>query len=81
MKTAVSINDATFRRVEAVAAKHGLNRSQFYSAAIDRYADELESSTVTVAIDSALAAALSDESFKLAVAAGRRTVTPADEEW
>ncbi|MDO5629312.1 MAG: CopG family transcriptional regulator [Mobilicoccus sp.] len=81
MKTAVSINDATFRRAEAVAAKHGLNRSQFYSLAVARYADELESADVTAAIDAALDSAPTDDAATFAAATGRRALAAGDEEW
>jgi len=42
MKTAISIPDGDFARFERVAARHGMNRSEFYAAAARRFADELE---------------------------------------
>ncbi|NII39900.1 metal-responsive CopG/Arc/MetJ family transcriptional regulator [Curtobacterium flaccumfaciens] len=45
MKTAISIPDAEFERFERVAARHGLNRSEFYRRAADRLAQELEGSS------------------------------------
>ncbi|MDQ2661454.1 MAG: CopG family transcriptional regulator [Actinomycetota bacterium] len=42
MKTAISIPDGDFERFERVAARHGLNRSEFYRLAGRRLAEELE---------------------------------------
>ena len=42
VKTAISIADTKARRHAQVAAKHNLNRSEFYTRAGDWYADELE---------------------------------------
>ncbi|WP_206443303.1 hypothetical protein [Candidatus Protofrankia californiensis] len=42
MKTAISIPDGDFERFERVAARHGMNRSEFYRLAGKRLADELE---------------------------------------
>ncbi|GAB3194368.1 CopG family ribbon-helix-helix protein [Nesterenkonia suensis] len=52
MKTAISVPDATFRRAERVAQKHGMNRSQFSARAAERYADELDATDTTSTIDS-----------------------------
>ncbi len=42
MKTAISIPNADFERFERVAARHGMNRSEFYRLAGSRLAEELE---------------------------------------
>ena len=42
MKTAISLPDRDFDRFERIAKRHGLNRSEFYRRAAQRYADELE---------------------------------------
>lgn len=42
MKTAISVPDGEFARYERVAARHGMNRSEFYRRAAERFADELE---------------------------------------
>ncbi|KLL10531.1 CopG family transcriptional regulator [Protofrankia coriariae] len=42
MKTAISVPDGDFERFERVAARHGMNRSEFYRLAAQRLADELE---------------------------------------
>lgn len=81
MKTAISVPDGTYERVERVAKKHGMNRSQFYARAAERYAAELESSDLTAAIDAAVDAANVDESIHFARAAGRETIAGVDDEW
>jgi hypothetical protein len=42
MKTAISIPDTEFEHFERVAARHGMNRSQFYRRAAGLLAAELE---------------------------------------
>lgn len=81
MKTAISVPDEIYGRVERVAKKHGLNRSQFYATAADRYADELESADITAAIDAVVDATNADESTQFATSAGRRLLTGDDEQW
>jgi hypothetical protein len=54
MKTAISVPDATFARVEAAAARLGVSRSEFFSRAADRWLDALEGADTTAAIDAAL---------------------------
>lgn len=56
MKTAISLPDRDFERIERVAARHGLNRSEFYRRAALRLADELEGgSELTALADAAIA--------------------------
>jgi hypothetical protein len=81
MKTAISVPDGTFERAERAARKHGMNRSQFYAAAADRYAQELESADVTAAIDAVVDLADADDSARFARAASVRALTGTDEEW
>lgn len=42
MKTAISLPDPDFERFERVAQRHGMNRSEFYRLAAQRFADEIE---------------------------------------
>lgn len=42
MKTAISIPNGDFERFERLAARHGMNRSEFYRRAGSRLAEELE---------------------------------------
>lgn len=81
MKTAISVPDDTFDRAERAAKKHGMNRSQFYARAADRYATDLESGDLTAAIDAVVDVVNTDESTQFAKAAGRRTITGVDDEW
>ena len=81
VKTAISVPDQTYDRAERAAKKHGMNRSQFYSAAAERYAAELESADLTAAIDAAVEQANADGSTRFAVAAGARLLRGTDEEW
>ncbi|WP_083980010.1 ribbon-helix-helix domain-containing protein [Demequina salsinemoris] len=58
MKTAISLPDADLERLDRVAARHGMNRSEFFREAGRRYADELEgASDLTALADAALARA------------------------
>jgi metal-responsive CopG/Arc/MetJ family transcriptional regulator len=54
MKTAISIPDATFARVEASAARLGVSRSEFFARAAERWLADLEDVQTTAAIDAAL---------------------------
>ena len=81
MKTAISVPDDTFDRAERAAKKHGLNRSQFYAAAAERYAGELESADLTAAIDAVVDALNADDSSRSATAVAHRALEAADEEW
>ena len=55
VKTAISVPDDTFRRVDARAAELGMSRSEFYSRAAERYLTELDGETLTAQINAALA--------------------------
>ena len=85
MKTAISVPDHVFRHVEKVAAAHGMNRSQFYTAAAERYAGELETGTVTEAVNEALDAAgsfdVTDADTGVVTDAGLRYLADSTVEW
>lgn len=81
MKTAISVPDETFNRAERAAKTHGMNRSQFYATAAERYANELESADLTRVIDAAVEMTNLDDSTRFAIAAAGRVLDPADEEW
>ena len=56
MKTAISIPNGDFERFERVAARHGMNRSEFYRLAGSRLAEELEGEAeLTVLANSVIA--------------------------
>jgi hypothetical protein len=54
MKTAISVPDETFYRVEARAAALKMNRSEFYATAAERFLDELERESLTSEINAAI---------------------------
>ncbi len=56
MKTAISVPDETFARVEAAAARLGVSRSEFYARAAERWLAALDDDGTTEAINRALEA-------------------------
>lgn len=54
VKTAISINDETFRRAEAAAAALGVSRSEFFSRAASLYLAQLDAAQVSTRIDEVL---------------------------
>jgi hypothetical protein len=57
MKTAISVPDETFARVEAMRQTLGMSRSEFFATAARRWLGELEGAEITVRINAALNAA------------------------
>lgn len=57
VKTAISVPDELFERVERFVAEAGISRSQLYATAAARYLEELEHGSVTAQLDAALARA------------------------
>lgn len=53
MKTAISIPDDDFARFERIATKHGMNRSEFYRRAAQRFCDELDGGSELTALANA----------------------------
>ena len=81
MKTAISIPDEAFRRVERHAAKLRMSRSEFFTRAAERWADELEDAELTEAINEALELAGEgdqDDAAEFMREAARRTFRRAD---
>lgn len=62
MKTAISVPDGDFDRFERVAARHGMNRSEFYRRAGQKLADELEGAAELTAVANAVIARLGQPS-------------------
>ena len=54
VKTAISLRDQTFERVNRKAAEMRMSRSEFFARAAERYLEQLESTSVTAAIDEVL---------------------------
>lgn len=81
MKTAISVPQETFEKVEQCAATLGVSRSEFYTQAVRRYLDELEAHDLPGQINSALTLAEADDSNAVAVQAGRRRVAELSGDW
>jgi len=82
MKTAISVPDLKAERHARVAAKHHLNRSEFYVQAADRYADELEGTSDLTAVADAVIARVGqpgDETRELRERVAREHF--GDDEW
>src|SRR5690606_1091773 len=60
MKTAISVPDELFERVERLRMSHGMSRSQFFATAAVRFAAELESESLRAEIDRAAGIANAD---------------------
>ncbi len=75
MKTAISVPEATFVRVDEAAARLGVSRSEFYARAAERWLAELESSSVTDDINAALTDVDQDTAFTDHAAAATATRT------
>jgi len=69
VKTAISLPDDTFERVERAAAKLGVSRSEFFARAAERWLATLEEEQTTEAINRAIAALPDDSAFTTAAAA------------
>ena len=81
MKTAISVPDETFERVESRVHALGMSRSEFYSRAAARYLDELDAESLTAQIDAAVEAVGHDDSSADAVSVGRRVVSDLAGDW
>lgn len=55
MKTAISLPDETFARVEAAAKRLGVSRSEFFARAAERWLNDLDDEQTTEAINQAIA--------------------------
>ncbi|UUT35174.1 ribbon-helix-helix protein, CopG family [Microbacterium elymi] len=55
MKTAISLPDDVFRRVEQQVERLGVSRSAFFATAAQRYLAELDGDDVTARLDAAIA--------------------------
>jgi len=69
MKTAISLPDETFRRVDDAAKRLGLSRSELFARAADSWLDDLEDDGVTEAINRAISGTPDDHRFTDAAAA------------
>jgi metal-responsive CopG/Arc/MetJ family transcriptional regulator len=69
MKTAISLPDDTFRRVDGAAKRLGMSRSEFFARAAERWLDVLQQDGTTEAINRAIAGTPADHEFLDAAAA------------
>lgn len=69
MKTAISLPDTTFQRVDHTAKRLGISRSEFFARAAERWLETLDDDGTTEAIDRAIARLAGDNAFTDAAAA------------
>ena len=69
MKTAISLSDDTFHRVDQAAKRLGLSRSELFARAAENWLETLEEDGVTEAINDAIAGLPEDRQFADAAAA------------
>jgi metal-responsive CopG/Arc/MetJ family transcriptional regulator len=69
MKTAISVPDDTFERVERAAKRLGVSRSEFYARAAQSWLDALEDENTTDAINDTIAGLPAESAFTDAAAA------------
>lgn len=69
MKTAISLPDDTFRRVEDAARRLGMSRSELFARAAESWLDALDDDGVTEAINRAIGGLPGEEDFTDAAAA------------
>ena len=84
MKTAISVPDKVFDRVEKRVKALGMSRSEFYARAAERYLEDLDGEGLTARIDAAIAAApVSGDEQSEWTRAGLASVDAAtrDDEW
>jgi predicted DNA-binding protein len=68
VKTAISLPDETFERVEAAAKRLGVSRSEFFARAAERWLNDLDDNQTTEAINQAIADLPGDTAFSEAAA-------------
>jgi hypothetical protein len=69
MKTAISLSDGTFHRVDRAAKQLGLSRSELFARAAESWLDALEDDGTTEAIDRVIGEIPADHEFTTAAAA------------
>jgi metal-responsive CopG/Arc/MetJ family transcriptional regulator len=69
MKTAISLPDETFRRVDDAAKRLGVSRSEFFARAAEKALDALDDEATTEAINRAIEGLEPDHAFTDAAAA------------
>ena len=78
MKTAISVPDDTFRRVDAAAKRLGVSRSEFFARAAERWLRSLDDDGTTDAINRAIAGLEPDHEFTDTAAAALAADDPGE---
>jgi metal-responsive CopG/Arc/MetJ family transcriptional regulator len=69
VKTAISLPDDTFHRVDEAARRLGMSRSEFFARAAERWLESLDDDGTTDAINRAIVGLAPDHEFTDAAAA------------
>jgi metal-responsive CopG/Arc/MetJ family transcriptional regulator len=75
MKTAISVPDPLFEKVERRLIDLGMSRSRFYATAAQRFLDELDAASLTIEIDAALHSLNADAVTRVAADSERAELT------
>jgi metal-responsive CopG/Arc/MetJ family transcriptional regulator len=81
MKTAISVPDETFERVDRRASELSVSRSEFFARAARHYLDDLDAESLTGQIDSVVEQLGIPEETRDAVTAGHQLLDALDDEW
>jgi len=82
MKTAISMADALFVRVDSKASQLGVSRSEFLSTAAERYLRSLAEQDLTARMNAAVAAAgPAGEREQHDIARAGAAILAGDDEW
>ncbi|MDX6707491.1 MAG: hypothetical protein QOI48_3337 [Solirubrobacteraceae bacterium] len=76
VKTAISLPDETFRRVDEAAKRLGVSRSEFFARAAERWLESLDDGGTTDAINRVIAGLEPDHEFTDAAAAALASSDP-----
>jgi metal-responsive CopG/Arc/MetJ family transcriptional regulator len=79
VKTAISVPDATFERVNRRASELGMSRSELFSRAADEYLDRLDQASLTEQINHALPSIEIDPCTSYAVDLGHQRLNHGDD--
>jgi hypothetical protein len=80
VKTAISIPDAAYERVKRHAERLGMSRSEFFTKAAERWADELEQPSVTDAVNAVVDAGYASDGQDFTRAAARELFATVDDD-
>ncbi|MDF1526497.1 MAG: CopG family transcriptional regulator [bacterium] len=72
MKTAISIPDDLFRKVEEFSSEHGISRSEVFARAVEEYFEKRRSWELLEAVNRACDQGETSEEVKVRKGAGKR---------